>query len=105
MFTITQEAENYLSNLFIKHNKIFLRIAVTSGGCHGFSYLYDFVDSKESDDIIYDVKNGTILIDINSNDFLKNVTLDYENNLTGSSFKFNNLEQISSCGCGNSFSI
>ena len=43
--------------------------------------------------------------DNNSNDFLKSVTLDYVSNLIGNSLTFNNVEQISSCGCGKSFSI
>ena len=79
----------------------FFRIAIKGGGCSGFQYDFSF-DQAENED---DLKQNNILIDKNSADLLKGSEIDYVDELIGSSFKINNPQSKSSCGCGVSFSL
>ena len=105
MFTITESADKHLSNLFRKHNKTLFRVVINSGGCNGFSYGYDFTDRVEIMDIKIPLSYGFVLIDSQSLPYLEQTTMDYEDNLIGSSLIFKNEAAISSCGCGQSFAI
>lgn len=82
-----------------------LRISVDGGGCSGFSYKYDLVDSKQDDDLILERDGATILIDSVSLPFLEGSEIDFVDNLMGQAFQINNPNATASCGCGTSFSI
>ena len=79
----------------------FFRIAIKGGGCSGFQYEFTFDNEKAADDLNYE----NILIDKNSADLLKGSEVDYSEELIGNSFKINNQQSKSSCGCGVSFSL
>jgi iron-sulfur cluster assembly accessory protein len=52
------------------------------------------------------VRDGaTVLIDPMSLDFLKGAEIDFVDEMIGASFKVNNPNATSSCGCGTSFSV
>jgi iron-sulfur cluster assembly accessory protein len=82
-----------------------LRISVDGGGCSGFSYKYDLVDSRENDDLVIQRDGATILIDPVSLPFLEGSEIDFVDDLMGQSFQINNPNATASCGCGTSFSI
>jgi iron-sulfur cluster assembly accessory protein len=48
---------------------------------------------------------ATVLVDPVSLDFLKGAEIDFVDDLIGASFKINNPNATSSCGCGTSFSV
>ena len=79
----------------------FFRIAIKGGGCSGFQYDFSF-DNKANND---DLRHENILIDKQSADLLKGSEVDYVKELIGDSFKINNPQSKSSCGCGVSFSL
>ncbi|MEP0520720.1 MAG: iron-sulfur cluster insertion protein ErpA [Hyphomicrobiales bacterium] len=82
-----------------------LRISVDGGGCSGFSYKYDLVDSSEEDDLVLKRAGATILIDPISLPFLEGSEIDFVDDLMGQAFQINNPNATASCGCGTSFSI
>ena len=75
------------------------------GGCAGFQYKFDIVINKNDDDIVFDTKKMSLLIDNTSLELIKGSKIDYVKELIGSSFKITNPQASSSCGCGTSFSI
>ena len=79
----------------------FFRIAIKGGGCSGFQYDFSFDNSANDDDLQQD----NILIDKTSADLLKGSEVDFVKELIGDSFKINNPQSKSSCGCGVSFSL
>ena len=98
----TDKALKQINVLLSKKDKgSFFRIAIKGGGCSGFQYDFSF-DQVENED---DLKQNNILIDKNSADLLKGSEIDYVDELIGSSFKINNPQSKSSCGCGVSFSL
>jgi len=82
-----------------------LRVAVTGGGCSGFQYNFTLDDTKMDDDLVVARDGATILVDPVSLDFLKGAEIDFVDDLIGASFKINNPNATSSCGCGTSFSV
>ena len=84
-----------------KNSGTFFRITILGGGCSGFKYNFSFDIEQKEDDL----KFNQILIDKASADMLKGSEVDYISELIGDSFKINNPQSKSSCGCGVSFAI
>lgn len=83
-----------------------LRVSVLGGGCSGFQYNYDF-DPKpvQADDILIEQHGARVVVDTTSLDLLKGSVMDYVETLGAAAFEIKNPNAVSSCGCGNSFSI
>ena len=100
--TLTDNAYEHLRDLRRKHDKEFVRLEVTSGGCAGFEYKWSFADDYTRDDHIIDDR---LLVHKMNELYLLGVEIDYDSEIFGSTFKFNNPQAKSQCGCGTSFSI
>jgi len=83
----------------------FLRLSVDGGGCQGFSYGFAISPSAEADDSVFGLDGGKIVVDSISLAFLDGATLDWVSDLTGESFRIENPNARSSCGCGTSFTL
>lgn len=84
---------------------IMLRVAVEGGGCSGFQYQLDLVDTAEPDDLRIERDGAAALVDEISMVMLKGSEIDFVDELVGAEFKIRNPNAKSSCGCGVSFSI
>lgn len=82
-----------------------LRISVNGGGCSGFSYAFDVEQTRTSDDFAIERDGATVLVDPVSLEYMGGATIDFVNDLIGQSFKIENPQATSSCGCGTSFSL
>jgi iron-sulfur cluster insertion protein len=82
-----------------------LRIAVNGGGCSGFQYEFSVVPAPEGEDLAIQHGGATVLVDPVSLPFLAGSTLDFVDDLMGQSFRLQNPQAKSSCGCGTSFSL
>ncbi len=85
--------------------KTALRVAVEGGGCSGFSYTFDLVDSQNDDDVVIERDGGKVLIDEISLVYMGGSVIDFVDDLMGQSFQIRNPNAIASCGCGTSFAI
>jgi iron-sulfur cluster assembly accessory protein len=84
---------------------VMLRLAVTGGGCSGFQYNFALDDARLDEDLVVERDGAVVLIDPVSLDFLRGAEIDFVDDLIGASFKVNNPNASSSCGCGTSFSV
>ena len=75
------------------------------GGCSGFQYVINVVEKVNEDDQVFEKEDCRVVIDKTSLQFLEGAEIDYTEELIGSSFKINNPNATSSCGCGTSFSF
>jgi iron-sulfur cluster assembly accessory protein len=82
-----------------------LRLAVTGGGCSGFQYNFVLDEAAADDDLVIREGGATVLIDSTSLEFLKGAEIDFVDEMIGASFKVNNPNAVSSCGCGTSFAV
>ncbi len=81
-----------------------VRLGVKGGGCSGFSYVLDFDDLKENDNIL-EQDGVKFFMDRKSAIYLKGIVLDYKSGLAGKGFVFQNPNAVNTCGCGESFSV
>ena len=83
-----------------------LLIGVDKSGCSGYSYKLDFAKSEHVKNFDLIEKNGVkIFIDPKSVMFLIGSEMDYSTDKLASRFIFNNPNEKSTCGCGESFNI
>ncbi len=84
---------------------VMLRVAVEGGGCSGFQYQMDLVQSAEPDDLRIETDGQAALVDPVSVPFLKGSEIAWVDELAGAQFVIRNPNAATSCGCGVSFSI
>jgi len=82
-----------------------LRVGVKGGGCSGFSYTLGFDDQIGETDQIAESEGIKVVCDPKSFLYLNGTQLDFEDNLMGRGFKFQNPNAAKSCGCGESFTV
>ena len=81
-------------------------IDVDKSGCSGYSYKLDY--AKNPDESKYEIieKDGVkVFIEPKATMFLIGSEMDYTTDKLSSRFVFNNPNEKSSCGCGESFSF
>lgn len=104
--TLSPEAARRLEQLSQAEGKrLMLRVAVEGGGCSGFQYLMDLVESAQDDDLHIERDGQTALVDKISIPFLKGSEITFVDELAGAQFVIRNPNAASSCGCGVSFSV
>ena len=104
--TVTASAAKRIAWLAARENQpAMLRISVSGGGCSGFQYVFDFETQRNEDDLVVSQGDATVVIDGTSLELLKGSTLDFVEEMVGSSFQVQNPNAASSCGCGTSFSV
>lgn len=103
---ISENAAKQLATMLAKDTqKQALRIVVDAGGCYGFQYNFKLDSMRAPDDLVFEEHGLQIWIDPVSYDFIKGSTVEFVEELIGSSFVINNPKASASCGCGSSFSI
>ena len=82
-----------------------LRVGIKNGGCAGQSYTVEYAhDIRPTDEVVED-KGVKILIDPKAVLFLLGTEMDYKTDRMQAQFIFNNPNQISACGCGESVQL
>lgn len=107
MIEITDSAMAKISDILAEENnpKIKLRTFVQGGGCSGFSYGFTLDEEQNEDDFVIEKSGVNILIDSMSMQYLHGATIDFKDELMGSSFTINNPNATTTCGCGSSFAV
>jgi iron-sulfur cluster insertion protein len=107
MITVTDSAKAKIKDLLLEENNpnLSLRTFVQGGGCSGFSYGFTFDDVMNEDDFEIPLDEFRVLVDSMSYQYLVGATIDYKDEVMGSSFVINNPNAQSTCGCGSSFSV
>ena len=82
-----------------------LRVGVKNGGCAGMSYTMELADSPHPHDEVVEDKGVRILIDPKAILFLLGTRMDYRTDKLSAQFVFDNPNQTSACGCGESVAI
>ena len=82
-----------------------VRVGVTNGGCAGMSYTMAYAEDTKPFEEVMEDKGVKIFIDPKAILFLIGTELDFVQEKLGARFTFNNPNQTSACGCGESVQI
>jgi iron-sulfur cluster assembly protein len=82
-----------------------LRIGVKKGGCAGMEYTMEYAAEPDPRDELVEDKGVRILIEPTAILFLLGTEMDYKTDRMSSGFVFNNPNQTSACGCGESVEL
>ena len=81
-------------------------VGIDKSGCSGYSYKLDFAKSSEIKNFEFVNKDGAmVFVDPKATIYLLGSTMDYKTDKISSRFVFENPNEKSTCGCGESFSI
>ena len=101
---LTEAAADRIKELMAKSDQPIagLRVGVRNGGCAGMAYTMEYVQDIGPTDEVVEDKGVRILIDPKAVLFLLGTEMDYKIEKLSAQFVFNNPNQTSACGCGES---
>ena len=104
---LTEGAAERIKDILSRSDKPIagVRVGVKNGGCAGMSYTMEYADAANAHDEVVEDKGVKLLIDPKAVLFLLGTEMDFKVDKLSSGFVFNNPNQTSACGCGESVSI
>ena len=104
---LTDAAAERVREIMSKSDKpvVGLRIGVKNGGCAGMEYTMEWAEDQKPFDEVVEDKGVKVLIDAKAMMFLLGTEMDYQTSTLKSGFVFNNPNQVSACGCGESVQL
>ena len=103
---LTESAAKQIHNQLTKRGKgLGLRVGVKKVGCSGFAYTFDYADEVRAGDQLFELNNAKVVVDADSLSFLDGSRLDFVKEGLKQTYKFDNPNVDSTCGCGESFSL
>jgi iron-sulfur cluster assembly protein len=82
-----------------------VRVGVKNGGCAGMAYTMEYAETIGANDEVVEDKGVRVLIDPKAVLFLLGTEMDYKSDKMSAQFVFNNPNQTSACGCGESVQL
>jgi iron-sulfur cluster assembly protein len=107
-FTLSDSAVKrlvYLQAQDATHSEAGLRVSIRGGGCSGLSYVMDWVEKPKEKDKLFTRDGARVYVDSKSMLYLNGSELQFEESFMQSTFKIQNPQAKSSCGCGESFTV
>lgn len=102
--TLTESAAKQIRTQLAKRGKgLGLRVGVKKVGCSGFAYTFDYADEVRAGDQSFESNDARVLIDADSLSFLDGSCVDFVKEGFKETFKFDNPNVDTTCGCGESF--
>ena len=82
-----------------------LKVGIKKGGCAGMEYTMEWATSIGKFDDVVEKDGAKVIIDPKAIMYLLGTEMDYKTEKLASQFVFNNPNQQSSCGCGESVNL
>jgi iron-sulfur cluster assembly protein len=105
VMTLTNAAESRILELMASGHGVGLRVGVKNGGCAGMEYTMEWAAEQKQFDEVVESNGAKILIEAKALMFLLGAEMDYQVGSLKSGFVFNNPNQTSACGCGESVEL
>ncbi|MGB0671906.1 MAG: HesB/IscA family protein [Rhodospirillales bacterium] len=107
ILTITDQAAERVRALMARADKPVegLRVGISTKGCSGMSYVVEYAEAKKKLEEVVEDKGVKIFIDPTAIMFIMGSEMDYVEDKFQTGFVFNNPNETSRCGCGESFSV
>ncbi len=102
---LTNAAAARVRDLMDRGEGVGLRVGVKNGGCAGMEYTMEWAKEQNRFDEVVEQDGAKVLIDAKALMFLLGTEMDYQSGTLKSGFVFNNPNQTSACGCGESVEL
>jgi len=104
---LTNAAADRIKAIMAKADKPFagVRVGVKNGGCAGMAYTMEYAEEVGKLDEVIEDKGVKLLIDPKAVLFLLGTEMDFKTEKLSAQFVFNNPNQTSACGCGESVQL
>jgi len=104
VISVTERAAERVRALIAGNDKslVGVRVGVKNAGCAGMAYTLDPVETPNPADDLVSEHGVSIYVDPKAVLFLLGSTMDFETTKLRSGFTFQNPNEVSSCGCGES---
>ena len=104
---LTDAAASRIKDIMAKADKPFagVRVGVKNGGCAGMAYTMEYAENVAKFDEVVEDKGVKLLIDPKAVMFLLGTEMDFKVDKMSAGFVFNNPNQTSACGCGESVQL
>ena len=104
---LTDAAASRIKDIMAKADKPFagVRVGVKNGGCAGMAYTMEYAENVAKFDEVVEDKGVKLLIDPKAVMFLLGTEMDFRVDKLSAGFVFNNPNQTSACGCGESVAL
>ena len=104
--TLTERAATQIQRQLDKRGAgIALRIGVKKVGCTGLAHTFELVDEIRPGEHSFTSHGALLVVDADSLEFLDGSNIDFVTDGLKQSFKFDNPNVDSQCGCGESFNV
>ncbi len=106
VLTLTDAARERLADITAANNGAAgIRVGIKKGGCAGMEYTVDLVEEADPDDDVVETEDGNVYVAKAATLFLLGTQMDFEVTKLKTGFVFNNPNQTSACGCGESVEL
>ena len=102
MLNITASAKKYLNRKRIEKNKKYILLDLKPSGCAGFEYTWDYCDGLP---LVITLVDDLVVVGEAAQAAVAGSTVDYHEELIGSSLTKNKPNIQDACGCGVSFTV
>ena len=102
MLNITASAKRHLKTKCIWANKKYVLLNLKPSGCAGFEYTWDYCDVLP---LVFTLVDDLVVVGEAAQTAVHGSTVDYHEELVGSSLTINNPNIQDACGCGVSFTV
>ena len=107
VLTLTDAAANRVRDIIANASRPIagVRVGVKNGGCAGMEYTMEYAEAVKPTDEVVEDKGVKIMVDPKAVLFLLGTEMDYKTEKLSAQFIFNNPNQTSACGCGESVQL
>ncbi|ABS14963.1 MULTISPECIES: Fe-S cluster assembly scaffold SufA [Brucella/Ochrobactrum group] len=106
VITLTDKAADRVREIIASRDgALGIRVGVKKGGCAGMEYTIDLVTEAKAGDDVIEKDDARVFIAPEAVLFLLGTQMDFEVTTLRTGFVFNNPNQTSACGCGESVEI
>ncbi|MSQ59048.1 MAG: iron-sulfur cluster assembly accessory protein [Betaproteobacteria bacterium] len=103
---LTERAAKQIKRSLEKRGKgLGLRLGIKKVGCSGLAYTFDYADDIGDGDQLFEAHEVKVVVDGEALKVIDGSTLDFVREGLKESFKFDNPNAKSQCGCGESFNV
>ena len=106
IMTVTDVAAEQIRQVMAgKPDAVALKIGLKKGGCAGMEYTLDWANEVGKHDEVVETNGVKLLVDPMAVMYMFGTVMDYQIDKFSAQFVFNNPNQTSACGCGESVEL